>query len=215
MKKIDLLTDLSLGILSEAIISFYNVMFEDTERLYDYHNRGFVLLPKHQSNLDILLEGILLKKSINRQGHYIMKDSLPSILEYVGGVPITRAREIKKLPKEMRLEKVAEARQKREEVYGELANLLKLNEIVVVHVEGKRHYQKKTKINRGNVQSLMDMQKKVGEQITFFPLDIKYQDIDKFRSNILLKVGEPIKVSDDGLEDLTNHLAKNIELLEA
>ena len=215
MKKLDLLTDISMSILSQALNSFYNIEYENTERLYEYCDKGFVLLPKHQSNLDIILEGLLLKSSINRHGHYIMKDSLPGILEYVGGVPITRAREIKKLPKEMRLEKIAEARKKSEEVYGKLANLLKLNEIVVVHVEGKRQYQKKTKINTANVQSLLDMQKKVGERVTFFPLDIKYEDIKKFRSEILLKVGEPIKVGDYGLEDLTYHLARNIELLEA
>lgn len=219
MKKIDFLTDFSLNILSRTTNLLYNVHFENESVLKGYAHRGFVLLPKHQSNLDIVLEGMLLKSSINRHGNYIMKDSLPKILEYVGGIGITRIKDLNKKPgyydREIKHELLAAARERRERVDEELLRLIRMEEIIVIHVEGKRYYQTKTKIKSTNVQRLLNIQKKHGEQIAFFPLDIKYQDIDKFRSDILLKVGEPIKVKDDGLEDLTNHLAKNIELLEA
>ena len=217
-KRIDSLAGFVIDAYSTVMNNFYRVNFQNTERFGHCADRGFVLLPKHQSNLDILLEGMLLRK-IGRYGNYVMKDSLPKLFEYVGGIGITRVKDLRKQPgyhnREMRSEMLAAAKGRREEVEEELLNLLKMNEIIVVHVEGKRYYQTKTKINRANLQRFLGIQKKLGEQITFFPLDIKYQDMGQFRSEVLLKVGNPAKVKDDGLEDLTNHLAKEIELLEA
>ena len=72
--------------MSVMINSRYNVKFDNVERLQDYMDKGFVMLPKHQSNWDIPLEGMLLKQSIGRYGNYVMKDSLPKVLQYLGGL---------------------------------------------------------------------------------------------------------------------------------
>ena len=218
MKRLDFLTNISVNAVSFIVNATYDLKFQNESRLWPYSQEGFVLLPKHQSNWDIPLEGVLLKKAIGRYGNYVMKDSLPKVLEYLGGMSVMRVRDIRKYSgyndKQGRAEILMIAKDKREELENRMVELLDKNEIVVSHIEGKRFYQQKTKINPSNLQRFLDIQKKLQKQITFIPLDIKYEDIRAVGSKVLLKVGSPIKVKDDGLEELVGHMANEIELLE-
>src|SRR3989344_5998683 len=54
-----------------------------------------LLLAKHQSGLDIILEGMMLYRYAGRKGNWIMKDPLPKILELYGGVGIRRPRDFR------------------------------------------------------------------------------------------------------------------------
>jgi len=217
-KRIDSLAGFVIDTSSVVLNNFYRVNFQNTERLALYADQGFVLLPKHQSNLDILFEGMLLRK-IGRYGNYVMKDGLPKCFEYLGGISIMRIKDLRKDPdyhdREKRAEMITVAKERREEVEDELSRLLDADEIIVAHIEGKRHYHQKAKINRANLQRFLDIQRRLGKQISFVPLDIIYSDLGQFRSEVSLNVGNPIKVADEGIEDLARHLANEIELLEA
>jgi 1-acyl-sn-glycerol-3-phosphate acyltransferase len=53
----------------------------------------YVLLPKHQSMFDIILEGVLLYRGQKLFPHYLMKHSLPDWLGLYGGIPVVRQRD--------------------------------------------------------------------------------------------------------------------------
>lgn len=215
MGRIDFLSNIAVSVTSGIVKSKYNIGIKNEHFLDDYADKGFVLLPKHQSNWDIILEGMLLKETIGRYGHYVMKDSLPKFFEYLGGIPVLRARDLLKIKdKEERRAYTLAAREKSNRKDEMVINLLANEEIYVCHVEGKRYYQQSSKIPLKNINALLNIQKEVGRPIPFIPLDIKYEDLNKSGSSIILSVGKPITVPDDGLDMLANHLVSEIELLE-
>jgi len=189
----------------------YDISYEHRKRLRDLGDKGFVLLPKHQHWLDIPLDGLLLKETLNRYGNYIMKNVLPKwILEPLGGISIIRGRDdLPELVKKHGKKKAIEiAKEKENEIYSyAIPNLLARNEIIVTYIEGHRYFQKEAKITASNVKNLMKSQKMLGEQITFVPVDSEYKD-----KEVIIKVGKPIKVPDNGLEELIEHLRNEVEL---
>tara|TARA_Y100000310_G_C20654534_1_gene801301 strand:+ start:811 stop:1608 length:798 start_codon:yes stop_codon:yes gene_type:complete len=99
------------------------------------------------------------------------------------------------------------ARDREDEIYGyEIPNLLARDEIIVTHIEGTRRSEERVEIGRANVKNIIKSQKAYGEQITFVPLDIKYEG-----KNVILKVGNPVKVPDGGIEELLEHLRNEVE----
>ena len=173
------------------------------------------MLPKHQSTLDIILEGMLLKRVLGRYANYIMKGTLPRWLEYIGGISITQGKHLKRMLKKnknrhSKRDILQEAKERRDYVDNIILNLLLMDEIVVVHSEGTRSYKEPFSINVPNIKKLLDMQKKLGKDITFVPLNIKYEDKSKYRSSIELIVGNPINVPDNGLDKLVGHLKEEI-----
>lgn len=190
--------------------TYYQTSYRNIDRLKNL-KRGFVLLPNHQSTVDIALEGVLLQRALGKKAYYVMKDELSDFFEYCGGIKIIRRKDLGK--NNSRDEKVREleiAKQRRDYVMDALYQLLSKEEIVVMHTQGNRAYKKPFEANRPNLKKLLIIQKRIGKTIPFVPLTISYEDVKTLFSRIVVNVGNPIQVPDDGLEILAEHLMKEI-----
>jgi len=190
--------------------SFYQVSYHNTDHLKPFKNKPFILLPKHQTLFDPALESILLHRAIRGRGNYLMKDSLPSFLEYFGAVKISRGKDVRTCPD--RRAAIKEAKLQRDEVEDYLCHLLRNNEILVIHPEGTRTYKQPGTPNTSTLTRLLRIQKRVGKPIPFVPLDISYEQVYQPGSKIKLSVGTPIVVEDDGLDQLVTHLVSEVSL---
>jgi len=205
--------------VSKLIDSYFDISYNKTERLSQFKKTGFVLLPKHQRNLDIFLESMLLRKSIGRSANYIMRSSLPEWLEYLGGIPIIRKRDLVKKDylnsdnkaRERKRKEIEKAKKIRDKVYDTISNLLARDEIVIIHPEKTFHYKKDGLLDRPTLKRLTELQKKLTNYIPFVPLSIEYKQKRKFRSKINLTVGKPINTNN--LEELVKHLKKEMNLV--
>jgi 1-acyl-sn-glycerol-3-phosphate acyltransferase len=168
-----------------------------------------------------VLEDILLHEKIGKHGYFLMSSNLPKAFEWLGGVGITRKKDLEKLVKtspSARLDKL-EALKRKREANSEIINLLCRNEVVVVHFEGARHYRERVdpKKHRPNIRNLTDLQALLGRDIPFVPLDICYGNRIVYGtappplSKILLRVGNPIRVVDGAYQELEEHLRNEIE----
>jgi len=219
--------DWACFICREAAYAFvrykHKIYFEGLDRLQCLSDQPFILIPKHQHYFDIILEGVVLKKGANRNGHYIMKDELPSICDYMGGVRVVRTLDVVqgntqqltgKDRQFIRLQ-LKEARKRSKYVSQVINYLLNDGEVVVTHPEITRNYQQRgdEETVRNNLAKLLHLQRKSGTPTTFVPLDFLYEDVAKRRSRILVTVGNPIQVADDGLDELVGHMADEIKML--
>jgi hypothetical protein len=224
-KKIDCFATLVSNVVKLYCENKFNVYYENTHYLNEVKDNSFFLIPKHQSGLDILLCAALTRKELKKNPYYIMKDSLPGILEYLGGLRITRGSDLEineQLSKEEKRKLIEDAKKQKNEIYHLLTNLVLKKEkdergnIIVSYIEGTRKYKMSSKISKADFKSLQDVQQKSGISIPFCPLDIYYEDAKKAGSDIILKVGKPIIIGNEksDLEELVNHFRNNIELFE-
>jgi len=183
----------------------YDIACHDNHALDELKQKGFVMLPKHHRKLDIILTGIFLQETIRRYGHYIMKQSLPRFLEYVGGMPIYREKEMKKMMKkltkkfgesEARRIMVPYAKQNNDALESNLVDLLVQDHIVVLYPEAARNDIPEFEVRIPVMKNLLRLNEKyysrTGKQIPFVPLSIEYSHYGRFRSEILLNVAEPM-----------------------
>ena len=191
----------------------YDIDYHNPERLLELKDEGFILLPKHQRMLDIMLEGLMLREVLHKNGSYIMKSTLPGLMEYLGGIPIKRAKDIllRSDDREIRKREIEEAREIRDRAENMVAGLIAHKEIIVFHPEGTRNYKARGDIPQPNLDSLIRIQKKVGYQIPFVPLDIDYKTESVFDPEVDLIVGRPIRTS--SADELRAHLSREIKLL--
>jgi hypothetical protein len=197
---------------------YFKTNFDNLDYFQEVQNNPFFLIPKHQHLFDVPFTALALHKGTKRRGHYIMKDDLPEFLELCGGIRVKRIKDLEnmeefsKLPKERARAIIREANQIKKEVYGNiLPKLIEKGDPIISYVEGERRYKEPHQVQSSDFVNLMSVQKKVGKQIAFVPLDIDYDSL-KFRANVNVRVGEPIKVKDDDLESLVNHFRDQIEL---
>lgn len=211
-KRNDLLYDIVEGICDAVLSTYYKISYENADRLNDLREEGFVLLPKHQRYIDIPLEGTFLKKIIGRRAYYIMSSSLPRIFEKLGGIGLTRVKDIrKKSDRRDRKEALDYAQKQKRYVEDVIQYLLERKEIVVIHPEGQRNYKKTASPKKAIIlRKLFDIQKRMRKPITFIPLDIFYKSGFRPLSSIVLKVGSPIQTND--VKTLEDHLINEIEL---
>lgn len=198
--------------------SIYDITYENTELLRPFADKGFVLFPKHQSWLDIPLEAVLLQNTIGKYAYYFMRDNVPlsSLLGPLGGIKVTRYQELKKRMRnadernKMRL--LNEAKERREHMNNTIPYILENGGVVVLHPEGERNFKKEVEIPPANLQRFLDAQKQLGYPITFFPLDFDYAGRKGFqiRPSITVSVRNPIQAPDDGLDQLIEHLVKEV-----
>ncbi len=114
-----------------AFRTLYKVHFEGS-----FPEGPFVLLPKHQKMLDILLEGNLIYRSTGKQPYFVMRGfsfPLNHLLQLYGGVLLAR-------PKDLRKGKITkdEAKDLNERTATQASELLKKGQIVIAHPEGTR-----------------------------------------------------------------------------
>ena len=212
-KRNDFFIDATVLACSLFTSIYYLPSYRNLQRLKPLKESGFVLLPNHQSNMDIIFEGITLHKAIQRKGYYVMKNSLPSFLDYLGGIRTIRRKDIvKPETKDDRKVELERAKKQREYVLDKLHQLLSKEEIVVLHQQGNRAYKKPYEINLPNLKKLLITQTRLGRQIPFVPLTISYEDVLKPMTRVIIDVGNPIQVPDNGLETLAEHLMKEIHV---
>jgi hypothetical protein len=150
--KKDFLVDATIFACALGTSIYYQPSYRNLQRLKPLRESGFVLLPNHQSNLDIVFEGLMLHKAIGRKGYYVMKNSLPSFLDYLGGIRTIRKKDLA-LPesKEDRRKELERAKIQREYVISTISQLLSKQEIVVLHQQGNRAYNRPFEINLPNL----------------------------------------------------------------
>ena len=170
----------------------YNVLYENTGVLNDFEKKGFIILANHWSNLDPLLEGILLRDVIKREAYYAMCKNIKRrwFLEWVGGV------------------------RNKKDIYETLfKDLIEMGEILVIHPEDKRRYKQKFDVEDECCikcfENLLKMQRQIEKPVDIIPLAIGYEDVYKRGSLIHVCIGEPMKF-ESNIEEISEHLDREI-----
>lgn len=167
-----------------------------------------LIIPKHQSIKDILLEGYVLKKYLNRSGNWIMKSSLPKCFELIGGIRVTRLKEVKKIKdKNNRREFLKKAKQTNQKATEYLKWLYNAEELIVMHVEGTRNYGAMNPINMSLINHTKKIKDESGIDVPLILMGIEYESMKKFRSPINVNIKQ-IDWNKDNLEQtISNELA--------
>lgn len=172
-----------------------------------------LLLPKHQSYQDILIEGMFLKKA-DRYGNWVMKIGLPAVFEYIGGIGIMRAKDIiKTKSKDRRRERAQKARIIEGKAKDYTEWLYKNNEIIVVHPEGTRKKGKVGNIQRYMIDFTRDVQNRLGIDIAVIPLGIEYESAWKPGSKVWVRAGEPIEANTPDISEIVKLEIKRLSNL--
>jgi 1-acyl-sn-glycerol-3-phosphate acyltransferase len=215
-RRIEWLTTTCYHLASNFVRSIYDIEVRNPENLLPLKEKGFVMLPKHQYLLDIILEDIVLHDTIGRLGHFVMKYTLPRCLEWLGGIPIIRTKDLEGLCHKKGIsekEAVQLAKQYRHDVERSLVNLLARDEIVVVHPEGERRPHMAAEPDHSILRNLAYIQTYVGKSLPFVPLDFFYDEQHVIRPRIEITVGSPIEVPANGHKTLTDHWRNSMRLV--
>ena len=181
------------GALYPLVNSVFSIAFSGQEHLKGLEDKGFLLLPRHESYFDIPLECLYLHQTLGRNAYYLMKSSLPDWLRHLGGIKILRQPDILAAPKEKRRELLARKEQRPEYVYALVSRLLDVGEIVVIHPEGKGN-------KGGPFQPHEDLLKTVSGLETladplFVAMDIQYLG-GGLRPKVSVAAAEPLQTRD-------------------
>jgi 1-acyl-sn-glycerol-3-phosphate acyltransferase len=164
-------------------------------RKYQVHYEGrlprkgpYVLLPKHQSLLDIPLEGMFVYQT-ERTCNFIMRpfiEPFNTLLKLCGGINVVRERDsLSTYEKDYKNRRAAAMGIK----------WLKEGQPLVIHQEGTRKYKAMRPIR---IKTDSPLEKILEAQIPgnrFIPLGIEYEDVKKEGSHIWVRAGEPIYTS--------------------
>jgi len=151
-----------------------------------------LLLPKHCSYRDILVEGVLLYQTTGRYASYVMKTGLSAFLELPGGVRIVRPKDIRRVKsREERRRLLEDARRRNAVTVEYLTWLYRNGECVISHPEGTRHADSMGVLQKEIVEHLVSVEKQCGLRVPMIPIGIEYEST-RPRSTIHLRVGEPL-----------------------
>ena len=154
----------------------------------------YVLLPKHQSMLDIILEGMLVYRTQRIFPHYLMKHTLPDWLGFYGGIPVVRQRDSTSSGERRRN---IDALRRAKEVLAEKG-------VLVLHPEGTRFRGAVGELQEAGLAMIVGWQKDLG-RIPLVPVGIRYD------RQIHVRVGVPrlyTSVGKPELQELRNDLAQ-------
>lgn len=213
---------ITVRLLSSIMPAVYNISINNADRLYGIDN--VVLMPNHQSYMDIPLEAALIYKVTGRGSIFVMKENLPWFLDYGGGIRVRRPKDIdrKTMSREEVREATKEAREINENYVGAILYHIRKNEIVVVHPEGTRKKVVDGEIIEGGkpqegvLNTLLKAQKKSETNFNFVPLNIsyingliRYVNIPAAFDTIEMTVGLPIQT--ESVDELVAHLVAEIK----
>ena len=149
-----------------------------------------LILPKHCSYRDILVEGVLLHRATGRYANYVMKTGLSAFLELPGGVRIVRPKDIRRaVDRDERRRMLEEARRRNSETIAYLAWLYRSGECVISHPEGTRHADSMGVLQKEIVEHLVGVEEQSGIRVPMIPVGIEYSPA-RPRSTIHFRVGE-------------------------
>jgi len=178
----DFIWGCSVPIVEHFLNKRYCIHFEGT-----LPRRGpYVLLPKHQSMLDPVLEGLLIRQT-GRTANFLMRpfiEPLDFIFKFYGGISVIRAKDGYPEDEKAYVNKSA----------GQIAvHRFEEGEPVVIYQEKTRKYKKMDAINIVQ-NSPLDRLLKTGGP--FYAVGNEYEDINKKGSNIWVRVGPPLYTTD-------------------
>ncbi len=211
-RKNETLTKVAATIMKGVLAPVFRREYENEVMLSQYQDNGFLLLPRHHRNLDICHEGIALHELMGRTTYQVMKPSLPisGLLTRIGGIPIPRGKDIKKLDREARKKAIAEYKEKSNQVWETIADLVGNGEIVTIHPEGTRNPGKPGKINHSVLEKIIEVEQKNNYTIPCIPLDTQYEQ-GGLRTKVHMRFGEPIVPK--YTEELADYLAGDLGLI--
>ena len=210
MKRINLLQDLGVNFFNKYLNHRFNIEYDGLENLIYFPRSNTLLLPKHQHILDILLEGMILKKA-GQRGYFLMKGSLPKTLDFFGGIVIIRPKKINRYSKRGK-KQIEKAKQQRDKAYQTILHYLpNYRDTIVIHPEQTRHYHEIGYIKDSLLTKLIHLQDSLICPITFVPLDIKYSSLEK-GANITLSLKPAIQTN--SVQELGGYLRQSIMLFE-
>ncbi len=205
--------------LGIALHAFYRISTTGIEHLEQIRHGPGIVLPKHQSNMDITLEGVLLHEHVQRHPYYLMKKSLsgrkfPFDFERAGGISITRAKDVRRAQDRRMMMRKAQS----EHLFERLAYHLSQDEIIVVHPEGQRCLGALGKISRGTIANLVALQSELQKPIPYIPIRIEYSHswllgyAQRFLpgTHIRISVQPPLIKEDLTIDELAQHLAQTL-----
>lgn len=151
-----------------------------------------LVLPKHQSMEDIVLEGIFITKYLGRAANWVMKSGLPRVLERLGGIAIGRPCDIHRIgSREERHRAIEAARADNHAAREYVKWLYTKGEIVVVHPEGTRNPGRIGKVKKEFLEFTRRVQEEYGIRIPAIPIGIEYTP----EGDVFVRAGEPLDVS--------------------
>ena len=172
----------------------YNINYSGYEKI---PKTGPVLLvAKHQSLLDIILEGVMLYQHVGRAGNWVMKDSLPKFLELWGGIPVKRPRDLRINGNSNRKELLEKSRQQNKDSERYIEWLYTQNEIVVAHPEGTRLMGAMRNIRPEMIDLAREVEYRHSISIPIVPVGLEYLPSNGLRGKIYVRVGERMSTQD-------------------
>lgn len=151
-----------------------------------------LLLAKHQHELDIILEGMMLYRYLGRQGNWVMKDSLPKILELWGGIKIRRPKDVRVKDREERRKLLEEAKAYNQAATEYMEWLYTQGEILVAHPEGTRRMGAMGSIRQEIIDFTMGVEGKHAISIPIIPIGLEYVYSKEHRPQIYVRAGTPL-----------------------
>lgn len=167
-----------------------------------------LVLSKHQLLRDIPFEEYAMWHGRNETGKYVERQSLPlqCILVPMGGIPVYRLQDMKKMDKDER-KKADEFNTKS---YDRLGNALQEGHWAVVHIEGTRNLGYMGEVDAKILALFKLMEKKRNIEIAYLPMGIQYHGkyISKGkekvgRGKVDVKIGEALYSKNFRGKDLT------------
>lgn len=197
-------TDVCEPIVHAVMHSYYRVSYSGIENI---PKEGPALIAsKHQSYLDILFEGMLLKRYCGRYSSWIMRDNIPmpqNLLYSLGGITIIRPSDAKKIAdKEKRRKFFEKAKEMNKNAMAYVEQLFQMNEIVVVHPEGTRTKGKIGALRKELFEFAAEMEKKYSLKIPIIPVGIEYEHLWVPFSRVQVRVGKPVSADAPNLAEL-------------
>ncbi len=196
-KRNKVLTEVAYGLVSPLKL-YYRISYQNRENLESLKNKPFIIVGEHERYFDIPIFDFLLKKTVEKDGYFIMRGDLPKwLLEPIGGIYTVRPKEVLK-----RRVSVDEARKRKEYLINiVIPYLLKNNNIIVTYVAGTRNrYKKVTTIRKGVLENLLNV------PTTLVVVGIKYENVQKPFSKVTINVGEPFQA--DNLDTIMENIIK-------
>ncbi|MBN2880736.1 1-acyl-sn-glycerol-3-phosphate acyltransferase [Candidatus Woesearchaeota archaeon] len=197
-KKKEGLTKFVLNVLNPIVNFWLDVSYDFDTAAYDFlkSDEPGLILPNHRYMADIPLIGLPLKHFFSSQAHYIMKATLPSSFEYLGGVPIIRKKDIEKGSSNREI--ILKAKERDNEIYSNIIpSILAQSGRVVIYTETTRSknspilFSLATSFNK----KFKKIEENLGSSITYVPVSLCYKNGVKFRSKVEVEFLEPVTVS--------------------
>lgn len=141
-----------------------------------------LLLSKHQSYKDIMVQGRVLGGHVGRPGNWVMKSSLPKYFEKLGGLRIVRSQDIKKSlegldsgeVRRMKRASIKEAQKYKRELKDAMSEVYKQGELLVLHPERTRYPYKIGTISMPLINYTKQLQLEIGEEIPLIIMGMSY-----------------------------------------